>query len=164
MSALPPKADIIPHCIKCLLCAKTGRRRKRRRGFDPTSYPTKPLVSYRIYRHLSGWNPPPLVTRAFWGALPTTDLMMILVLSAEFVGRTGNAGWTRLAMTPNDLICYPLRPNTGFHRHSPAQITFKQGETDMGDKGKKDKGKKEQQKKAQLSPKEKRKLKKENKK
>jgi hypothetical protein len=80
------------------------------------------------------------VTRAFWGALPTTDLMMILVLSAEFVGRTGNAG---------------------FHRHSPAQITFKQGETDMGDKGKKDKGKKEQQKKAQLSPKEKRKLKKE---
>jgi len=43
---------------------------------------------------------------------------------------------------------------------SPAQFTFKQGETDMGDKGKKDKGKKEQQKKAQLSPKEKRKLKK----
>jgi len=33
----------------------------------------------------------------------------------------------------------------------------------MGDKGKKDKGKKEQQKKAQLSPKEKRRLKKEKK-
>ena len=33
----------------------------------------------------------------------------------------------------------------------------------MGDKGKKDKGKREQQKKAQLHPKEKRKLKKENK-
>jgi hypothetical protein len=32
----------------------------------------------------------------------------------------------------------------------------------MGDKGKKDKGKREQQKKAQLNPKEKRKLKKEN--
>ena len=41
---------------------------------------------------------------------------------------------------------------------------FKQGETDMGDKGKKDKGKKEQQKKAQLNPKEKRKQKKEKKK
>ena len=40
---------------------------------------------------------------------------------------------------------------------------FKQGETDMGDKGKKDKGKKEQQKKAQLSPKDKRKKKKEKK-
>ncbi len=40
---------------------------------------------------------------------------------------------------------------------------FKQGETDMGDKGKKDKGKKEQQKKAQLNPKEKRKQKKEKK-
>jgi len=46
----------------------------------------------------------------------------------------------------------------------PAQFTFKQGETDMGDKGKKDKGRKEQQKKAQLTPKEKRKLKKEKKK
>ncbi len=41
---------------------------------------------------------------------------------------------------------------------------FKQGETDMGDKGKKDKGKKEQQKKAQLNQKEKRKQKKEKKK
>ncbi len=38
---------------------------------------------------------------------------------------------------------------------------FKQGETDMGDKGKKDKGKKEQQKKAQLSVKDKRKKKRE---
>jgi len=47
---------------------------------------------------------------------------------------------------------------------SPAQFTFKQGETDMGDMGKKDKGKKEQQKNAQLSPKEKRKSKKEKKK
>ncbi len=34
----------------------------------------------------------------------------------------------------------------------------------MGDKGKKDKGKREQQKKAQINPKEKRKLKKENRK
>ncbi len=67
-------------------------------------------------------------------------------------------------MTPNDLICFVLRPNTGFRRYRPAQFTFKQGETDMGDKGKKDKGKREQQKKAQLNPKEKRKLKKEKKK
>jgi hypothetical protein len=37
------------------------------------------------------------------------------------------------------------------------------GECDMGDKGKRDKGKREQQKKAQLSPKEKRRLKKEKK-
>ncbi len=40
---------------------------------------------------------------------------------------------------------------------------FKQGETDMGDKGKKDKGKKETQKKAQLNLKGKRKQKKEKK-
>jgi len=46
---------------------------------------------------------------------------------------------------------------------SPAQFTFKQGATDMGDKGKKDKGKREQQKKAQLTKKEKRKLRKEKK-
>ena len=42
-------------------------------------------------------------------------------------------------------------------------IIFGQGETDMGDRGKKDKGKREEQKKALLSPKEKRKLKKEKK-
>jgi len=30
---------------------------------------------------------------------------------------------------------------TGFRRHGSAQIIFKQGGTDMGDKGKKDKGK-----------------------
>ena len=59
---------------------------------------------------------------------------------------------------------YSLRPNTGFRHHSPAQFAFKQGETDIGDKGKINKGKKEQQKKAQLNPKEKRKLKKEKKK
>ncbi len=49
-------------------------------------------------------------------------------------------------------------------QQSPAQVIFKQGETDMGDKGKKDKGRREQQKKAQRNPKEKRKLKKEKKK
>jgi len=51
----------------------------------------------------------------------------------------------------------------GVRRHSPAQVTIKQGETDMGDKGSKDKGKKENQKKAQHTLKEKRKLKKEKK-
>jgi len=40
---------------------------------------------------------------------------------------------------------------------------FQLGETAMGDKGSKDKGKKEQQKKALLTPKEKRRLKKEKK-
>ena len=67
----------------------------------------------------------------------------------------------------NDAKRSHLQPSTtdhGIRRHRPAQFTFKQGETDMGDKGKKDKGKREQQKKAQLNPKEKRKLKKEKKK
>jgi hypothetical protein len=39
-------------------------RRPLSRGFDPTSYPAKPLVSYQSNRQLSGWNPPPLVVRA----------------------------------------------------------------------------------------------------
>ena len=48
----------------------TGGNRPRRplsRGFDPASYPTKPLVSYQTYRLLSGWILPPLVIRAFAG-------------------------------------------------------------------------------------------------
>ncbi len=67
----------------------------------------------------------------------------------------------------NDTKRSYLVPSTTEHGVSPPQsgtITFKQGETDMGDKGKKDKGKREQQKKAQLNPKEKRKLKREKKK
>ena len=51
----------------------------------------------------------------------------------------------------------------GFHGSAPADFILKQGETEMGDKGKKDKGKREVQKKAQLDPKEKRRLKKEKK-
>ncbi len=40
-------------------------RRPSSRGFGPPGYPTKPLVSYRINRQLSGWLLPPLVTHAF---------------------------------------------------------------------------------------------------
>ena len=40
-------------------------RRPLSRGFSPDGYPTKPLVSYQIYRLLSGWNLPPLVIHAF---------------------------------------------------------------------------------------------------
>jgi hypothetical protein len=49
----------------------------------------------------------------------------------------------------------------GDRQESIGESRFKQGETYMADKGKKDKGKKEQQKTAKLSPKEKRKQKKE---
>ena len=45
-------------------------RRPLSRGSSPVSCPTKPLVSYRSNRQLSGWNPPPLVIRAVgahWG-------------------------------------------------------------------------------------------------
>ncbi|NIP25432.1 MAG: hypothetical protein GWN67_13770 [Phycisphaerae bacterium] len=43
------------------------------------------------------------------------------------------------------------------------QVICRKGHNDMGDKGKRDKGKREKQKKAQLTPKEKRRLKKEKK-
>ena len=52
----------------------------------------------------------------------------------------------------------------GIFDNSPAQVIFKQGGIDMGDKGKRDIGKREQQKKAKLTPKQKRKLKREKKK
>src|SRR5215204_1919834 len=39
-------------------------RRPLSRGFDPASVPATPLVSFRSYRLLSGWNPPPQVIRA----------------------------------------------------------------------------------------------------
>jgi len=40
---------------------------------QPSGYPAKPLVSYRTNRQLSGWIPPPLRIRAFWGAPPAAD-------------------------------------------------------------------------------------------
>jgi hypothetical protein len=40
-------------------------RRPLSRGSSPSGHPAEPLVSYRINRQLSGWNPPPLVIRAF---------------------------------------------------------------------------------------------------
>jgi hypothetical protein len=56
-----------------------------------------------------------------------------------------------------------LRRGVPRFRVNKHRSPLKQGETDMGDKGKKDKGKREHQKKAMLSPKEKRKQKKEKK-
>ena len=53
-------------------------RRPLSRGFDWASCPAKPLVSYRSNRQLSGWNPPPLVTRA---------------VEAHVESRTGAVAW-----------------------------------------------------------------------
>src|SRR5215208_5451247 len=39
-------------------------RRPSSRGFNQAGCPARPLVSYQINRQLSGWNLPPLVTRA----------------------------------------------------------------------------------------------------
>src|SRR5262249_34015550 len=42
-----------------------AQRRPLSRGSSPSGYPAEPLVSFRINRHLSGWNLPPLMIRAF---------------------------------------------------------------------------------------------------
>jgi hypothetical protein len=42
-----------------------AQRRPLSRGSNPCGCPHEPLVSYRINRQLSGWNPPPLMIRAF---------------------------------------------------------------------------------------------------
>src|SRR5258706_11433606 len=49
-------------------------KRPLSRGSSPAGYPAEPLLSYQINRQLSGWNLPPLVIRAFGGALPLADL------------------------------------------------------------------------------------------
>ena len=55
-------------------------RRPLSRGFSPPGYPTKPLVSYRIYRQLSVWNPPPLVIRAFRAHCHSPTFVPVLAL------------------------------------------------------------------------------------
>jgi len=62
---------------------------------------------------------------------------------------------------PKKLFLTEFHSNNETFEKCSILFKFKQGETDMGDKGKKDIGKREQKKKAQLNPKEKRKLKKE---
>ena len=51
-------------------------RRPLSRGFSPSGYPSKPLVSYRNNRQFSGWNLPPLVTRAFGAHCKNQDFCM----------------------------------------------------------------------------------------
>jgi hypothetical protein len=66
-------------------------RRPLSRGFDPPGHPGRPLVSYQINRQLSGWNLPPLVTRAVW---------------AHVESRTGAVAWAVSASPrfPSPLI------------------------------------------------------------
>ncbi len=75
----------------------------------------------------------------------------------------GAASVTRLSYDTIRLTMYVKNLVSRHGSHLPIQSVnmFKQGETDMADKGKKDKGKKEQQKKAKLNLKDKRKQKKE---
>ena len=48
-------------------------RRPLSRGFSPSGYPSKPLVSYRNNRQFSGWSLPSLVIRSFGAHCKTQD-------------------------------------------------------------------------------------------
>ena len=58
-------------------------RRPLSRGSDPASYPTKPLVSYRTYRQLSGWTLPPLMVRAFGAHCQLRKWITVLMLHGK---------------------------------------------------------------------------------
>src|SRR4051794_1094205 len=84
-------------------------RRPLSRGSSPVSCPTKPLVSYRSNRQLSGWNPPPLVIRAVgahWG------------IRVEWIARSilGQTPLVRYGRQPRRLLVYgaqePLAPSS----------------------------------------------------
>src|SRR5262249_54144759 len=70
------------------------------------SYPTKPLVSFRTYRQLSGWNLPPLVIRAYrahcqqrtYATQQTVPLFDDLVGASEQRQRNGSA-WRTQSIT-----------------------------------------------------------------
>jgi hypothetical protein len=66
-------------------------RRPLSRGFDPASYPTKPLVSYQSNRQFSGWNLPPLVIRAFGAHCINQDLCKNLEPWTPFCLSSGNS-------------------------------------------------------------------------
>jgi hypothetical protein len=63
-------------------------RRPLSRGSDPASYPTELLASLRTYRQLSGWNPPPLMIRAF-GAHCHSSTHAVQQLLRHTVGAVG---------------------------------------------------------------------------
>ena len=65
-------------------------KRPLSRGSSPTGYPTEPLVSYQINRQLSGWNPPPLVIRAFGAHChsPTSRYSITSSARASSIGGT----------------------------------------------------------------------------
>src|SRR5216684_1416048 len=129
---LPQMAGGDPHChFRGLLrlhsrygpsdCS-AALRRPLSRGSSPSGCPAEPLVSYRINRQLSGWNPPPLVIRAFgahchnptssagqdreggtaWAAVPwiishTAELWRAIVLNIENKGLTPGRSWHEAA-------------------------------------------------------------------
>ena len=69
------------------------QKRPLSRGFSPAGCPTKPLVSYRIYRHLSGWILPPRVIRAVGAHCQTADLS---ILDCSYIRRI--VEWRRYAV------------------------------------------------------------------
>src|SRR5262245_26317423 len=68
-------------------------RRPLSRGSDLLSYPGKSLVSFRINRQLSGWNPPPQVIRAFGAHDPNRTFTGRALLVLVEGGPSAGLGW-----------------------------------------------------------------------
>jgi hypothetical protein len=77
--------------------AVAGRPLSRRS--DPASYPTEPLASFRTYRQLSRWNPPPLMVRA---VRAHCQLRTHALQQAQREGdiASGNEGFARVRQAP----------------------------------------------------------------
>ena len=78
------------------------------RGSDPAGYPSKPLASFRTYRQLSGWNPPPLMIRAF-GAHCQFQTKLRLVIFRD------PGSWTHIVVKATDGQAF-AHSQTCYHR------------------------------------------------
>jgi len=87
-------------------------KRPLSRGSSPAGYPAEPLVSYQINRQLSGWNPPPLVIRAFGAHCQTQTSAFHSITSSA---RISNIGGTA---RPSALAVLRLTTNSNFEGRS----------------------------------------------
>ena len=83
------------------------QKRPLSRGFGPSGYPSKPLVSYQINRQLSGRNPPPLVTRAF-GAHRNEANRVGANRGTQCESTVRARGLSKFPVRPDLLPCFPL--------------------------------------------------------
>jgi len=96
-------------------------RRPLSRGFDPPGHPGRPLVSYQINRQLSGWNLPPLVTRAVWAHVESRTGAVAWAMRRRSVSRPRSSNRTCGFPASGFPTGFIPRHTAGRHMH-PAQL------------------------------------------